>query len=109
MDDARTRILKFNDYATHDHIVFSVTNTHVRMSFNSERYNVKTTMAADSLSQFSLSIQEPITGLIWEYIEKLENEGKDKQIIDELKEILKDGAKVKDKTLGSYERSSLSL
>ena len=104
--DARDhpRILKFNDHATHDHIIFSVTNTHVRMSFDVERYNVKTTMAADSGSQFSLSIQEPITALIWDFIEKLEKEGKEiptKQIIDELKEILKDGKKIKDKPLGS--------
>ena len=63
------RTITVNKKATHDHITFRVTNNKVELAFNEERYGHKD-LLWDSGSQFEISIQEKITGKIWDFIEQ---------------------------------------
>ncbi len=63
------RTIIVNEKATHDHITFTVTNPRIEFAFNDERYDHKR-MMADSGSQFTICVQEKITGKIWDFIEQ---------------------------------------
>jgi len=65
-----SRTFQIDKNAKHDHITYTVTNNLVRFAFNGDRYDHKTTMMADSGSQFTISVQEKITGKLWDFIEQ---------------------------------------